>query len=201
MPSLENPQFLRREAENRLKKGAAPPTRGWTSGTEALVLLHRLASSPATAGDALKLLHELQVHQVELDLQHQQMEQNRSELADTLERYIELYEHSPAGQFTVDPQGRVLEANRAGAALFGTKLAELNGSLIDTFLAPRSRSVLAAMLKQLGRLGSGGSCEVRCENGDGTPRHLQVVATASRSGAFYFLAMIEATRRNTAHPA
>ena len=73
---------LRQSAVERLVKGIAPATRGSSLGTEALTLLHGLASTPQTASDALKLLHELQVHQVELDLQHEQAEQECRQLAE-----------------------------------------------------------------------------------------------------------------------
>jgi hypothetical protein len=59
---------VRTIAETRLKERSAPPTAGWPLGIDTLALLHNLASTPDRAADALKVLHELQVHQVELDL-------------------------------------------------------------------------------------------------------------------------------------
>ena len=67
---------LRQAAEDSLKQGTTPPTKGWSISADALALLYRLASNPDSAGDALKLLHELQAHQVELDLQHEQLKAN-----------------------------------------------------------------------------------------------------------------------------
>lgn len=197
----QHSQALRHEAETRLKSGTAPSTRGWVSGAEALTLLHGLAGNPATAGDARKLLHELQVHQVELDLQHLQTEQTRSELAETLARYFELYDLAPVGYFTVDPQGRIIEGNLAGASLLGLKLAESGGRDIGSFLVPQSRPVLMAMLQRLSISGSRESCEVQCGNGGRVPRRVQVAATGSRSRPVYFLAMMDASDRNPADPA
>ena len=77
---------LRVDAEARLDEGSAPPTNGWTVSVGALTRLHNLASAPESVDDALKLLHELQVYQVELDLQHEQMEATRRELAEDLAR-------------------------------------------------------------------------------------------------------------------
>ena len=60
------------------------------SSTAALRVLHALASSPATAADAIALLHELQVHQVELDLQYEELQGSNSELEASLDRQARL---------------------------------------------------------------------------------------------------------------
>jgi hypothetical protein len=82
-------------------------------------VLHALASSPQTATDALTLLHELQVHQVELDLQAQELHESRAELESTLRRQIELYDHQPVGCFTVDSRCILHELNLTGADMLG----------------------------------------------------------------------------------
>jgi hypothetical protein len=87
---------LRQQAHHQLVAGVAPQSRGWGVSVEALTLLHRLASQPGSASDALKLLHELQVHQVELDLQQAQLEANERELNDELSRYRLLFEQAPS---------------------------------------------------------------------------------------------------------
>src|SRR5690606_2737816 len=86
---------LRLDAEARLKEGSAPSAKVWSTGANALSLLYTLASSPASADDALKLLHELQVHQVELDLLHEQVDNTQRELAEELARYKAFYESAP----------------------------------------------------------------------------------------------------------
>jgi PAS domain-containing protein len=106
------PAQLRVSAEERLRHGTAPTTHGWPAGAPALTLLHNLASTPASASDALKLLHELQVHQIELDLQQEQAEQDRQQLTEAQERYFALFDLAPFGYITVDMQGQLVEANR-----------------------------------------------------------------------------------------
>jgi PAS domain S-box-containing protein len=143
---------LRTVAEERLRTGTAPVTNGWRSGSQSLALLHGLASDPARAAEALKLLHELQVHQVELDLQHEQMEQERREYADSLETYIALFDGAPFAYLTMDFDGKLLEANRIGAQWLGVPRDEWPGSQIERFFAPESRQ---AMQDALGRLHKG----------------------------------------------
>lgn len=185
---------LRHEAEARLNEGAAPPTRGWSLGKDTLSMLYDLARDPATAGDALKLLHELQVHQVELDLQHEQMEQNRYELAETLARYLELYEYAPVGYFIVDSESKIIEGNQTGASLFGVEFAELSGRRIDSFLTPASGPMLLALLKRL-RIDSREACELQVCSDEGASHCLQVVATISPNSGYFLLAFMETTTR------
>jgi PAS domain S-box-containing protein len=183
---------LRREAENRLKSGTTPPTHGWTASTDALSMLYNLASNPATAGDALKLLHELQVHQVELDLQHEQIEQNRNELAEELARYVEFYEAAPVGYFVVDSEGRIVESNRIGANMIGAECSELSGRRVNEFLTPASEPLLLALLKRL-RIGQREVCELQTYNDESPARRLQVIASISPNSGYFLLVFIDNT--------
>jgi PAS domain-containing protein len=152
---------LRSEAEARLSSGTAPPSVGWTVSPEALSLLYRLASDPDKAGDALKLLHELQAHQVELDLQHGQIEADQRECAQDLARYRAMFDLAPVACFVCDRDGRIIESNRAGTRLTGVAPAAPNGRLLAGFLVPDSRPRLIGLLTAVRAGASGLSCDVR----------------------------------------
>ncbi|MDP9199243.1 MAG: PAS domain-containing protein [Pseudomonadota bacterium] len=194
IPSPESTEQarLRVEAEARLKAGSAPPTRGWQTGIGTLDLLYELASAPESADDALKLLHELQVHQVELDLQHEQLETTQRELAEDLARYQAMYELAPLAYLTVSPEGEILEGNVAAASLFGGTQVELRGRRLDAFLAPQSRWALTALLKRLRAGSSMETCEVQSTSANNS-RLLQLVASCA-PGSGTFLAMLVETK-------
>lgn len=175
---------LRNEAKTRLEAGTAAYS-NWSLSVDALHMLYKLSSDPETAGDAIKLLHELQLHQVELELQHEEMLANEQHLDEELSRYKELFELAPFGYFLVDFQGEVIESNRAGAALFGVERDELTGGRIDRFLAAESRSVLLGLLKSLEEDGVTQACEVTTESAASSCGPLRVVANVSpdRRGA------------------
>ncbi len=185
---------LRLDAEMRLKQGTAPPTKGWPTGVNTLSLLYTLASSPASAEDALKLLHELQVHQVELDLQHEQVEATRREVAEDLARYKGLYDAAPAGYFNIDAAGHILEGNVAGAELLGLGLADLNGRRLESLLAPASRPVLLELLHELRDGVSRAARDV--QTGGPRARSLRVVASAAPDGATFLLVFVPLTERS-----
>lgn len=158
-------QVLRRIAESRLKEGSAEPTHGWLTSVDALSLLHQLASSPGSAADALKLLHELQVYQIELDLQHEQLEASERELGEDLVHSARLYDFAPVAYFSVGLEGKINRVNVAGAALFGEDRTELIGRRIDEFLAAESRPVLEMLVAEIRDGVREASCEVRTSAG------------------------------------
>src|SRR5258708_30199795 len=169
--NLRSPAPLRDVAEERLRDGIPPPAHGgWTTGVDALNVLHNLAGSPESAGDALKLLHELQVHQVELAMQHEQMEQSRAEVAESLERYVERFDFAPVGYFTVEPDGTIVEGNLAGAELFAVDRADLPGRSIENPVAADSRPALRAVLDRLCKDGPSEACGVYAGEAGGTRR-------------------------------
>lgn len=175
---------LRLDAEARLKEGSAPSAKVWSTGANALSLLYTLASSPESADDALKLLHELQVHQVELDLLHEQVDSTQRELAEELARYKGFYDSAPVGYLNVDGEGHILESNVAGARLFGVTLGELHGRRLESLLAPGSRPGLLELLRELRDGASGLSRDVTCGVGaQGIPLRL-MASVAPHAGTF-----------------
>lgn len=171
--------ILRDMAETRLKSGTAGMAGNYSLGQDALELLHRLSSSPDSASDALKLLHELQVHQVEIDLQNEAMQDNGRRLIRELADYRLLYESAPLGYFVVDFSGSVLKVNPAGAELFGITADRLIGTPITRFLAPDSHFSVKSMLAKLSQGASQQSAEVHLAGTDIGTRSLRLMANLS----------------------
>jgi PAS domain S-box-containing protein len=119
---------LRRLAEKRLRElGACEP--------------------PATEVDARKLLHELQVHQVELEMQNEELQRAHAENETLLTSYTNLYEFAPNGYATLDRAGTILKINITGTALLGGERSDLMGKHLQRFLDPGARPAFAAFLK------------------------------------------------------
>lgn len=138
-----HPGNLRHRAASRLR-GKAAAADSSAGALDTLLVLHALASSPETAADALTLLHELQVYQVELDLQAQELRNSRAELESALRRQIELHDSQPAGCFSVDARLVVHELNRSGAEMLGIARDEALGRPLDTFFHAESAGRLWA---------------------------------------------------------
>lgn len=155
----------------------------------ALGVLHGLASSPATAADALALLHELQVHQVELDLQEDELRRSRAELEATLARQSQLYEFAPVGVFAVDRSTVISDANQRGARLLGCEQEAVLGQALDSFLAPASRPALHSLLSRAGDCTATSTLKLMLR--DGSPRTVHAAVSADPVGRSCLIALIE----------
>lgn len=125
---------------------------GSAQAVVALKMLHELANSPATADKALGLLHELQVHQVELDLQNEELRRTNAELEKAYARQLQLYHEAPVAYATLTRDSTIREVNRRAEQLLGLTRQQLIARPLDSLLLPISR---AALCKLLGRLAPG----------------------------------------------
>jgi len=116
------------------------------STSEAMAVLFKLASSPSTAGDALALLHELQVHQVEVEMQHEELRRSRLELESDLIRQTSHVERAPAAFLVIDEATVLSEINLAGVRLLGAARNDVLGRSLVSLLSAASSEPLKKML-------------------------------------------------------
>ncbi len=84
--------------------------------------------------EAQVVLHDLQVHQIELELQNEELRDAQVELEASRARYFDLYDLAPIGYFTLDENGGILEANLTGATLLGVARGALVGQPLGRFV-------------------------------------------------------------------
>jgi len=117
------------------------------------------AGGVKTETDSQRLLHELQVHQVELEMQNSELQEARDRMELLLEKYTDFYDFAPVGYLSLDESGQILEVNLNGAALLGVSRARLINRRLPPFITPASRPTFLAFLK---RVFTGGGKQV-CE--------------------------------------
>jgi PAS domain-containing protein len=143
----EREEELRLRALARLT-GRANTEHPRAGSAAALGVLFELASSPDTAGGALALLHEIQVHQVEVELQDEELRRSRAELEVSLAHYMQLFELAPFACITVDAQTAISELNLAGTRLLGGDRDAVLGRKLAHLMTPESAGMLRAMLAE-----------------------------------------------------
>jgi PAS domain-containing protein len=90
----------------------------------------KLVAKPAKTladGEAQRLLHELEVHQIELEMQNTELRHTRDESEALLDKFTELYDFAPVGYFTLTPDGIIRLANLTGSTMVGVGRANLIG--------------------------------------------------------------------------
>lgn len=82
------------------------------------------------------LLHELQVHQIELEMQNEQLRQSQLELENSREHYVDFYDFAPVGYLTLSAKGLISEINLTGAAMIGVERSKLLNQRFSQFINP-----------------------------------------------------------------
>jgi PAS domain-containing protein len=171
---------LRERATTQLTEGLRSDL-SRTSTSDAMGVLFRLASSPSTAGDALAMLHELQVHQVELELQHEELRRSRVELENDLIRQTTRIERAPAAFLVIDRATVLYDINLAGVRLLGAARGDLLGHPLSRYLSASSGEQLQKMLTQAGNGAVPETCELQLSaQGGGVSK---LLAKADKEGA------------------
>ncbi|MDK2856904.1 MAG: hypothetical protein PWQ29_59 [Verrucomicrobiota bacterium] len=144
-----DPAELRRRAENRLRKGLSHP------------------EEPTSEADTQRLLHELQVQQIELEMQNDELQAARNEMETLLEKYTDLYDFAPTGYFSLDERGQVLAVNLTGAGMLGIDRTQLVNQSLPHFMTKESRPVFLSFLEQIFARPERQSCEATVLKADG----------------------------------
>ena len=152
--------------------------------------------------DVLQLVHELQVHQIELEMQNEELRQAQETIAESRDRYADLYDFAPVGYFTLDPQGLILEVNLTGARLLGAPRDSLLQKPFILFVGPGDRKAFQAHLRHLPADGALQSCELELnpQQGPSIAVSLKSLAMVGAGGKViqYRTAITDITRRRNA---
>lgn len=108
-----------------------------------------IARISALSDDSMsQLLHELQVHQIELEARNHELRQTQQRLEETRDRYADLYDYAPVGYLTLHESGRILEINLTGALMLGRERPNIVGQSFSLILTPKEMHVFLQHLHQ-----------------------------------------------------
>lgn len=129
--NLTDSQLLRLKAEEKLKKEKKSAGNGFNES------------------DTKKLLHELQVHQIELEMQNEELQEAYQTAERALEKYTMLYDFAPMGSFTIDRDSRIVELNFTGAELMGERRFALINANFRLFVSEDSKPVFDKFFRKV----------------------------------------------------
>lgn len=173
---------LRRRAEARLGTGRVAPK----------------IERNAPVHDLQRLVHELEVYQIELEMQNEGLQTARRDLEIGLARYTELFDFAPIGYATLDAGEAIKEINLAGARLLGAERSKLVGQLFSRFLSPGQHTVFRTLLGRAAESESTAVCELVLYRIGGSLIHLRMHAVVlAHSDKMTMLSFEDITERKT----
>jgi PAS domain S-box-containing protein len=130
--------------------------------------------------DARRVLHDLRVHQIELEMQNGELRRTQVELEASRARYFDLYDLAPVGYFTLSEKGLILEANLTAATLFAVARGALAKKPLPHFILPEDQDIYYRHRKQLFEMGATQVCELRMLRADAAPFWARLEATVAQ---------------------
>ena len=115
---------------------------------------------PVMETDEKRLLHELQVHQIELEMQNEELRQANETAETALKKYTMLYDFAPMGYFTLDSDGSICDLNFTSAEMLGEKRFSLINSNFKLFVAEDSQAVFNTFFRKVFTGYTKESCEI-----------------------------------------
>jgi PAS domain S-box-containing protein len=142
-----------------------------------------LAENPQTIRtmaplDIQKLIHELNVHRIELEMQNAELRRFQLELLEARDKYLNLYDFAPTGYFTLDHNSLIVDVNLAGSELLGSEKHRLTGAQFTSSISPDSQDAFFFHHREALKTCIKGSCEIKMLKADGTTFHAQVISMA-----------------------
>jgi len=155
--------------------------------------------------EARNLVHELRTHQIELELQNEELRMAQVDLAESRDRYSNLYEFSPVGYVTVSEKGLILEANLTVAVMLGVERGFLLKKPFSKFIVSEDQDVYHLHRRALLETKERRTCELRVRPEEGNPFWIRmecvVEKACDRSGIRFRAAIIDITKRRRAEEA
>jgi PAS domain S-box-containing protein len=157
------------------KKPLLDKVDGMRRQAEELVKANNIAAEFKTMQEAQRLVHELEVHRIELEMQNDELRRSQEELELSRNIYAELYDFAPVGYFTFDTNGLILEVNLTGADMLGVEGGLLLNRSFKAFIADAAdREIFAAHVAAVYQNQGAKSCVIKLDNNRGEKKYVNI---------------------------
>ena len=189
-------ETLRQKAEELLKK---------KSEDKILELIEELAFQTKRADElgnananALKLTHELEVHQIELETLNIELIQAKEQAEFASKKYSELYDLAPTGHLTLSKEGKIIELNLTGAAMLGKERSLLKNSMFGFFVSNDTKATFNSFLEKTFNSKARESCDVTLLTSSSTPVYIHLTGIVTENREQCHVTIVDITDRKLA---
>ncbi|MBV5348603.1 PAS domain S-box protein [bacterium] len=145
--------------------------------------------------DILRLVHELEVHQIELEMQNEELllAKNQAELATA--KYVELYEFAPSGYFILSREGKITQLNLAGSQMLGMDRSQLKNKRFEFLVSTDTRPIFKHFLDKVFSNNAIETCDLCMFLSNIQPRQVCITGIAETNDDECFITMVDITER------
>lgn len=160
--------------DNPSSTNKPPPSQTLRARAEQMLKTSRADIAGMSPDDIQQMIHELQVHQMELKLQNEELLAAQLELAESLDRYSDLYDFAPVGYLTLNSQGVIKQANLTAASMLGVERSGIVGRKITGFVTRDSQDECFRHLQAVFSDGEKLTCELTMNAASQSRRVMQL---------------------------
>ena len=161
------------------------------------LLKHKPSKHDSQLSDVenLQLLFELEVHQIELELQNEELRNAQAVAEVANDKYIRLYDLAPSGYFTLSRNGEIIELNLAGALMLGKDRSHLINNHFHFFISKDTQDVFKLFLEKSFKNNTKESCEVTLTTSGNQPVYVHLSGIVTESMGQCFVTVVDITER------
>jgi PAS domain S-box-containing protein len=156
------------------------------------------SASHLSAGEAQKLIHELEVHQIELKLQNEELLLAKEQSEVDSAKYTELYDFAPTGYFTLSKEGEIIELNLAGAEMFRKNRADLRNRSLSLYVHYNSKPAFAYFLENAFETKTKQTCEIALSASNDTAVYIYLTGILNANEGYCFVTATDISGRKKA---
>ncbi|MEI8006102.1 MAG: PAS domain S-box protein, partial [Bacteroidota bacterium] len=156
-----------------------------------------LPVNPSEA-DSLKLIHELEVHQIEMEVLNDELMLAKEKAEVAAKRNLELFDFAPAGYFSLHPDGSIIELNLSAARMLGKKRSQLKNSRLGFFVSDDTKPIFNNFLEKTFNSNATKECEVTLSLSAESPKVVTLTGIVADKGDQCIVNMVDITQRKQA---
>jgi PAS domain S-box-containing protein len=148
--------------------------------------------------EMMKFMHELEVHQIELELQNEELLSARTAAQAAAEKYTELFDFAPSGYFALSKEVEIIGINLSGANMLGKERSQLQKSRFALFVSNDTLPIFNLFLGKIFESRERQTCEIIISTRDNLPKDIYLIGIAANKGDQCLIAGIDITERKKA---
>ena len=132
--------------------------------------------------DILSLNHELQVHQIELEMQNEELSLANEQAEVAAQKYTKLYNFAPSGYFILSKEGKVIDLNLSGTNMLGKKFSRLKNNQFGFFVSNDTKLIFTLFLSKVFNSKAEESCEITLSTDGNLPMYVYLNGIVTENG-------------------